>query len=103
MLRPPILQEPWREGSSHLCARCGELTPGIPIGGLCPACARALRRAATRIARLVAIVTTLPLGLYAALAMPRDSTSRTLAAATVVLWYVFTFVIVRRVAWELKK
>ncbi len=86
--------------SGHLCAQCGEPTPGIPVGGLCAGCARRLRRRAARIGRWVAMGTTVLLGLYFALRLPPDPTLRWVAAGAVLMWYVLTSIIARRVAWE---
>lgn len=51
-------------------------------------------------ARLVAIGTTLPLAVYVALTVPVDRTARIVVAGGVLLWYVSTFLIARRVALE---
>lgn len=51
-------------------------------------------------ARLVAIGTTLPLAVYVALTMPVERTARMVAAGGVLLWYVCTFLIARRVTLE---
>lgn len=102
MLLRPNSPAPWSSGlgPSHPCAKCGETTAGIAIGGLCANCTRLLERRATRIARLVAIGTTLPLAGYVALALPVERTARLVGAACVLLWYVLTFLIARRVTLE---
>ena len=102
MLLRPISPVPWSSGlgPSHPCARCGTDTPGIAIGGLCANCARLLDRRAGRIARLVAIGTTTVLGVYVAWTLPAERTARLVGAATVLLWYAFTFLIAKRVARE---
>jgi hypothetical protein len=100
VLQPLISPTPWPGGPSHLCARCGELTPGIAVGGLCPACTKILQRKSARIARWVAMGTTLPLAAYATWTLPHDRTFRLAAAATVLIWYALTFLIVKRTAWE---
>ena len=93
---------PWLSGlgPSHPCAKCGEYTKGIEIGGLCANCTRRLGQRATRVARLIAIGTTLPLAVYVALTLPVERTARLVVAAGVLLWYVCAFLIARRVAWE---
>ncbi len=85
---------PWSSGSgpSHPCAKCGEFTAGIAIGGLCAN--------SSRIARPVAIGTTAVLAVYVAWTLPVERTARLVGAASVLLWYVFTFLIVKRVARE---
>ena len=101
MLRPSS-PAPWLSGSgpSHPCAKCGEYTAGIAIGGLCANCTRLLQRRATRVARLVAIGTSLALAVYVALTVPVDRTARVVAAGAVLLWYACSFLIAKRVALE---
>ena len=91
---------PSPSASSHLCARCGKLTPGIPVGGMCGECAAVVGKKAARLARWAAIATTLPLAVYLSVSLPADRTARILAAAAVVVWYVLTRRIARRLAWE---
>ena len=91
---------PWPVGPRHPCAKCGEFVAGIAIGGLCASCARAVERRAARIARLVAIATTLPLAAYVAWTLPADRTVRLVSAGSALLWYVLTFLIAKRVALE---
>jgi hypothetical protein len=62
-----------------------------------------VERRAARIARLVAIATTLPLAAYVARSLPPDRTARLVGAGSVVLWYVLTFLIAKRVAVEWTK
>ncbi len=102
MLLRPNSPAPWLSGlgPSHPCAKCGTETPGIAIGGLCADCARVLARRATKVARLVAIGTTVPLAVYVALALPVERTARLVGAASVLLWYVLTFLIAKRVTLE---
>ncbi len=105
MLRPPSSLAPWPGASSHPCARCGALTPGLRLGERCARCLRELTRRASRIGRLVAIVTT---GLVAgyliltlgAVPVAWRTTARTVGAVTVVVWYLLTFRIVKRIALE---
>ena len=102
MLLRPNSPAPWLSGlgPSHPCAKCGTETPGIAIGGLCANCARLLARRATKVARLVAIGTTVPLAVYVALALPVERTARLVGAASVLLWYLLTFMIAKRVTLE---
>jgi len=85
---------------AHLCAKCGKMTEGIAIGGLCEDCRRLVRQRAARIARWVALGTTIPLAVYVTLTLPRTRDVRIIGAAAVVIWYVLTSLIARRVAWE---
>ena len=102
MLLRPNSPAPWSSGlgPKHPCAKCGTETPGIPIGGLCPNCARLLERRARRIGRLVAIGTTLPLAVYVAVSLPVERTARLVGAVSVLLWYALTFLIAKRVTLE---
>ena len=102
MLLRPSSPAPWLSGlgPKHPCAKCGTDTPGIAIGGLCPSCSRLLERRASKIARLVAIGTTVPLAVYVALSLPVERTARVVGAASVLLWYTLTFVIAKRVTME---
>ena len=93
---------PWPVGPKHPCAKCGEFVAGIAIGGLCASCTRAVERRAARIGRFVAIGTTLPLAVYVAWALPAERTARLVGAASVLLWYVLTFLIGKRIALEWK-
>jgi hypothetical protein len=76
------------------------MVPGLAVGDLCADCTRRLRVRAGRIARRVAMGTTLPLAVYVAWTLPHERTARISAAAVVVLWYVLTSLIVKRTAWE---
>jgi len=49
---------------------------------------------------VAAIGTTLPLAVYVTLTFPAERTARIVGAACVLLWYVLTFTIARRVAVE---
>ena len=98
----PSSPAPWSSGlgPKHPCAKCGQDTTGIVIGGLCANCTRLLQRRTSRIARLVAVGTTVPLAVYVALTVPVERTARIVVAGGVLLWYVCTFLIAKRVAWE---
>jgi hypothetical protein len=102
VLLRPNSPAPWSSGlgPSHPCAKCGEYVAGIAVGGLCASCGRLLQRRAARIARLAAIGTTLPLAVYVAWSLPVERTARLVGAASVLLWYLLTFLIAKRVAWE---
>ena len=76
------------------------MVPGLAIGGLCDACSRALARRAARIGRWAAIGTTLPLAVYITLTLPAERTARIVGAGAVLIWYVLTTRIAKRVAWE---
>jgi hypothetical protein len=48
----------------------------------------------------VAIGTTVPLAVYVAMALPVERTARLVGAVSVLLWYVLTFIIAKRVTLE---
>ena len=48
----------------------------------------------------MAIGTTLPLAVYVAWSLPVERTARLVGAGSVLVWYVFTFIIAKRVALE---
>lgn len=105
MLRPLNSPGLWPADSSHLCARCGEQTAGLAPGDLCASCTRDVTRKASRIGRLVAIVTTIVVVGYVTItlrsvAAGSQTTARTVGAVAAVAWYVLTFRIVQRIAFE---
>jgi len=100
VLLRPNLRAPWPLGPSHACAKCGEMVPGLTVGGICSDCWATLVRRARRIAQWVAIGTTLPLALYMTLSLPADRTARLVGVAGVLAWYALTSLIARRVALE---
>ena len=105
MLRPLSSPGLWPAGSSNPCARCGQQTAGIAPGDLCAACTRDVTRKASRIGRLVAIVTTLLLAGYLMLTLrstplASQTTARTVGAVSAVAWYLLTFRIVQRIVFE---
>ena len=103
MLQPPTLRTPWPVGPSHPCAKCGEFVPGLTIGGLCADCARQIERRASRLGRWSAMATTLLLALYLTFSLPPGRPARVVGAAAVCIWYVLTFLIVKRTAMEWMK
>ena len=105
MLRPPTSPGLWPGASSHPCARCGEITAGIALGELCAKCTRDVTRKASRIGRLMAIVTTLLVAGYLMLTLRSvapawQTTARTVGAVATVAWYLLTVRIVQRIALE---
>lgn len=76
------------------------MVPGLAVGDRCAACARLLARRVGRVARWVAMGTTIPLAVYVTLTLPADRQVRIVGAVAVVIWYVLTSLIAKRVAWE---
>lgn len=79
------------------------MVAGLAVGELCPECALRARRRAGRIGRWAAMLTTAPLALYVTLTLPPQAQPRMLYAGVVLAWYVLTFLIVKRTAWEWMK
>jgi lipopolysaccharide export LptBFGC system permease protein LptF len=67
------------------------------LGELCRECRQEIARRAGRIARWVALGSTVLLAVYVGLRMPRDPTSRSVGAMAVVAWYLMVNLIVRRI------
>jgi len=59
-----------------------------------------LARRAGRIGRWVAMGTTVPLAVYVTLTLPADRSARLVGATAVVIWYMLTSLIAKRVAQE---
>ena len=75
------------------------------MGDLCPGCSKDVAQKASRLGRLVAIVTTLLLAGYVMITLRSvppawQTTARTVGAVAVVAWYLLTFRIVQRIALE---
>ncbi len=76
------------------------MVPGLAVGGICSECwEKAVRRAA-RISRWVAMGTTLPLAVYMTLTLPAERTARLMGLVAVMIWYLLSSLIARRVALE---
>jgi hypothetical protein len=88
----------------HPCARCATLVEGLPVGGVCPACARDTARRSERLARWVALGSAVVLAAYVALRLlpgvraPFRGTARAVAAVAVVAWWWLTYRIAKEVA-----
>jgi hypothetical protein len=90
---------------SHPCAKCGASTRGIMVGELCASCTQTLRRRAGRLARWVALLTTLIVAGYFSMRLRSvapawTERARITAAVAIVAWYWLTFRIVQRIALE---
>ncbi len=75
------------------------------MGDLCPRCSKDVTQKASRLGRLVAIVTTLLLAVYVMITLRSvppnwQATARTVGAGAVVAWYLLTYRIVQRIALE---
>ena len=79
------------------------MIPGLAVGGICTQCWATVVRRARRISQWVAIGTTLPLALYMTFSLPHDRTARLVGVVSVLVWYMLTSLIARRVALEWMK
>ena len=103
MLLRPISRAPWPLGPSHACAKCGDMVPGLAVGGICSECWQVVLQRAGRISRWVAMGTTLPLALYMTLTLPAERTARLSGLVIVLIWYLLSSLIAKRVALEWMK
>jgi hypothetical protein len=76
------------------------MVPGLAVGGICSECYEQLVRRAARISRWVAMGTTLPLAVYMTLTLPAERTARLMGLVVVMIWYLLSSLIARRVALE---
>lgn len=79
------------------------MVPGLAVGGICSECWRNIMRRASRISRWVAMGTTLPLALYMTLTLPAQRTARLTGLVAVLIWYLLSSLIAKRVALEWMK
>ena len=86
----------------HECPRCHRPVD-LPLGEICAHCRREIDARATRVARLVAMLSTLALGIYVMVRVPRDPTARMASGGAVAAWYLLTYLLVRRVLREYLK
>ena len=76
------------------------MVPGLAVGGICSDCWRRLVRRASAIGRWVAMGTSLPLAVYLTINLPAERTARLMGVVTVLVWYLLTSLIAKRVALE---
>ncbi len=86
----------------HECPRCHQPVE-LPLGEICGACRQSIERRASRIGRLVAMVSTVAVAIYVVLRMPRDPTARLVGGVSIGLWYILTYLVVKRVLREYLK
>ena len=92
----PSLRQPLGVVVEHECPRCHRPVE-LPLGEVCSECRQSIERRAGRIARLVALGSTVIFGVYVALRVPDDPTARMVCGVSVAIWYVLTNIIVKRV------
>ena len=83
----------------HECPRCHQSVE-LPLGEICGTCRRAIDARAARIARPIAMISTVALGAYVMLRVPRDPTARLVSGISVALWYLLTYLVARRILKE---
>jgi hypothetical protein len=69
----------------------------LPLGALCAHCHKAIERRARRVARLVGGLSTAAMALYVFIPPPPDERARVVGLAGIVIWYILTNAVVRRV------
>ena len=102
MLRRGNLQTPLVAGLvEHECPRCHRAVE-LPLGALCAHCHKAIERRARRVARWVAGFSTAAVALYIFIPAPPDERARAVGLAGILIWYILTTAMVRRVMrnWE---
>ena len=85
----------------HECPRCHREVE-LPFGQLCDACTAEIKSRAKKTARIVAALSTLAVALYILIPIPADGRARTVGVVGTVIWYVLSYMVVRRVMqnWE---
>ena len=86
----------------HECPRCHKPVQ-LPLGELCGECRRDIERRAGRLGRLIAAVSTILIAIYVVVRMPADPTARLVGAMSIVIWYLLTFLVAKRVLREYLK
>ncbi len=85
----------------HECPRCQRAVE-LPFGQLCGACRAEIKSRAKKTARIVAALSTLAVALYIFIPIPAGERARTIGLVGTVIWYVLSYMVVRRVMqnWE---
>ena len=103
MLRPQSSQTPFLGVLvEHECPRC-QRPVELPLGQLCGVCRQEIERRASRIGRLVALASTVVVGIYVLVRMPAQPTARMVGAVSIAVWYLLTYLVVKRVMREYLK
>ncbi len=87
----------WGERECPRCHRAVEL----PLGVLCSECIRQLELQARRLGRLIGGLSTVVMALYVWVRMPDNLTARTVGAIAIGVWYVLSYMVIKRVARQL--
>lgn len=85
--------------TEHGCPRCHREVE-LPLGALCRECRAEIEQRSSRLARRLALGTTLVLAIYVYLRMPHDDTAQLVGMMAIGIWYVISHRVVKRVARE---
>jgi uncharacterized protein (DUF983 family) len=97
MLRLWSSQTPFVAGLvEHECPRCHRGVE-LPLGQLCKTCLTNIDKRARKAARIVATLSTLAVGLYIFTPVPTDERVRIVGLVGVLIWYILSNIVVRRV------
>lgn len=100
MLRRPTSPTPFYGVLvEHECPRCHRPVE-LPLGRLCSVCRHEIDRKAAAIARLVAGATTLVMGVYVLWRTAGAPQARMVGVVGIVMWYILTYIIAKRVLRE---
>ncbi len=85
----------------HECPRCHQEIE-LPFGQLCDECRAEIMSRAKKAARIVAPLSTLAIALYILIPIPADERVRAVGLVGTVIWYILSYMVVRRVMqnWE---
>lgn len=79
------------------------MVPGLAVGGICSECWQAVQRRAARLSHWVAMGTTLPFAVYLMVTLPAERNARLMGLVAVLIWYIVSSLITKRVAVEWMK
>ncbi len=86
----------------HECPRCQRQVE-LPLGEICGDCHKEIERRASRIGRLVALASTVVVAIYVLVRMPAEPTPRMVGAMSIAIWYLLSYLVVKRVLREYLK
>jgi hypothetical protein len=72
----------------------------LPLGELCATCRSEIERRVRKIARWIALGTTVVLAAYIVVRVPPDPTARSVGAIAILVWYLLTGAVARRILRE---
>ncbi len=81
----------------HECPRCHKEV-ALAFGTICSECSASIEKRAARAGRLIAGLSTIVMAAYVLVQMPSDNTGLIIGAASVAVWYMLSYLVVKRVA-----